>query len=361
MSSYIWFPTTDYVDNANVSRLAHKHGLRDITELRERSVADPAWYWNAVLDDLGITFPTPHTKVLDITRGIEHPDWFVGAELNIVDLCLRRWRDAGADRVAVRHEAEDGSRRNLTFGELADSVASAAAGLRRLGIGRGDAVGLYVPMIPEAVVAVYAVAAIGAVLVPLFSGFAAAAIGARLRDADVKAVVAADGTVRRGRTVAMLPQLTAALADCPTVEHLVVVDNVGAATDVESTVTVTQWSDLTADPADLLTERVPAMHPLMLGYTSGTTGRPKGAVHTHAGFLVKTASEIAYSFDMTSASAFCWITDMGWIMGPLSIVGTHANGATLVLYEGSRTFPTTIGCGILLSDMVSRCSASRRH
>ncbi|TXI53688.1 MAG: AMP-dependent synthetase, partial [Mycobacterium sp.] len=92
-------------------------------------------------------------------------------------------------------------------------------------------------------------------------------------------------------------------------------------------------------PADLVTERVPAMHPLMLGYTSGTTGRPKGAVHTHAGFLVKTASEVAYSFDMTSAGVFCWITDMGWIMGPLSIIGTHANGATLVLYEGSPDVP----------------------
>nr|HRD13168.1 AMP-binding protein [Mycobacterium sp.] len=218
-------------------------------------------------------------------------------------------------------------------------VASAAAGLKRLGIGRGDAVGLYLPMIPEAVVAVYAVAALGAVLVPLFSGFAAAAISSRLTDADVKAVVVADGTIRRGRTVAMLPQLIAALAECETVEHLVVIDNVGPATDVDADVTVTRWSDLTAAPADLVTERVPAMHPLMLGYTSGTTGRPKGAVHTHAGFLIKTSSEVAYSFDMSTDGVFCWITDMGWIMGPLSIIGTHANGATLVLYEGSPDVP----------------------
>src|SRR5690606_13026988 len=147
-----------------------------------------------------------------------HPDWFCGAELNIVDVCLRRWRDSGPDRIAVRHEAEDGSTRTLTFGELAAQAAAAPAGLRRLGIGRGDAVGLYLPMIPEAVVAVYAVAALGAVLVPLFSGFAAAAITSRLTDADVKTVVVADGTVRRGRTVAMLPQLEAALADCPGVE-----------------------------------------------------------------------------------------------------------------------------------------------
>ncbi|MCX2932348.1 AMP-binding protein [Mycobacterium sp. CVI_P3] len=339
MSSYTWIPTPQYIDNANVSRLARKHALRDIDELRRRSVADPSWYWNAVLEDLGIEFATPHTAVLDLRRGIEHPDWFVGAELNVVDTCLRRWRDAGPDRVAVRHETEDSSTRTLTFGELAEQVARAAAGLKRIGIGRGDAVGLYLPMIPEAVVAVYAVAALGAVLVPLFSGFASAAIASRLTDADVKAVVAADGTVRRRRTVAMLPQLTAALSECPAVEHLVVIDNVRETTEVDSDIAVTRWSELVAAPADLATERVPAMHPLMLGYTSGTTGRPKGAVHTHAGFLVKTASEVAYSFDMTSDGVFCWITDMGWIMGPLSIIGTHANGAALLLYEGSPDVP----------------------
>ena len=339
MSDYRWLPTPDYIENANVTRLARAHGLHGIDELRKRSVADPAWYWNAVLDDLGIEFATPHNAVLDTSRGIEHPDWFIGAELNVVDACLGRWRDAGPDRIAVRHETEDGTTRTLTFGELAEQVGAATAGLRKLGIGPGDSVGLYLPMIPEAVVAVYAVAALGAVLVPLFSGFAASAITSRLTDADVKVVVVADGTVRRGRTVAMLPQLAAALPECPAVEHLIVIDNVGGTTDLDTGLTVTSWTQLTATPAELVTERVPAMHPLLLGYTSGTTGRPKGAVHTHAGFLAKTASEVAYSFDMTSDGVFCWITDMGWIMGPLSIIGTHANGSALVLYEGSPDVP----------------------
>ena len=340
MNQYRWLPTTDYIENANVTRLARAHGLKDINELRARSVAEPAWYWAAVLDDLGITFATPYSTVLDRSRGIEHPDWFTGAELNVVDCCLRRWTESGPDRIAVRHEAEDGRTRTLTFAELTEQVARAAAGLKRLGIGRGDSVGLYLPMIPEAVVAVYAVAAVGAVLVPLFSGFAASAITSRLTDADVKAVVVADGTTRRGREVAMLPQLATALPDCPAVEHLIVIDNIGATTDPGiETVAVTTWSELTATAAELSPELVPAMHPLLLGYTSGTTGRPKGAVHSHAGFLIKTASEVAYSFDMTSDGVFCWITDMGWIMGPLSIIGTHANGAALVLYEGSPDVP----------------------
>jgi acetyl-CoA synthetase len=196
------------------------------------------------------------------------------------------------------------------------------------------------PMVPEAVIASYAVASLGAVLVPLFSGFAAAAITSRLTDADVKAVVVADGTLRRGRTVPMLPQLAAALPNCPTVREVIVVENIGTPADLGGLAArVTPWSRLVDNQAELLTERVPAMHPLLLAYTSGTTGRPKGAVHTHAGFLVKTASEVAYSFDMGRDGVFCWITDMGWIMGPLSIVGTHANGASLVLYEGSPDVP----------------------
>lgn len=340
MSDYRWVPSPDYVENANVTRLARKHAMAGIDDLRTRSVREPAWYWNAVLDDLGISFATPHTAVLDTSRGIEHPDWFTGAELNVVDACLRRWRDTSPDKIAVRHETEDGRLTTLTFAELADEVGRAAAGLRRIGVKRGDAVALYLPMIPQAAVAVHAVAAIGAVLVPLFSGFAASAITSRLTDADVKAVIVADGTTRRGRDVAMLPQLITALADCPDVGHLVVIDNIGLPDSAgPSGMTVTSWAELTAMPADLITETVPAMHPLLLGYTSGTTGRPKGAVHTHAGFLVKTASEVAYSFDMTSDGVFCWITDMGWIMGPLSVIGTHANGAALVLYEGSPDVP----------------------
>ncbi len=340
MSDYWWRPSADYVRNANVTRLASAHGIDDIQELRARSVADVAWFWGAVLDDLNIRFAAPHREVLDVSKGIQYPEWFVGAELNVVDCCVTRWRDTDPDRIAVRFESEDGTRRQLTFGQLADQIARAADGLRRRGIAKGDSVALYLPMIPEAVIACYAVAALGAVLVPLFSGFAETAIASRLNDADVKAVVVADGSVRRGRSVPMLPQLAAALMHCPTVTDVIVVDNHCAPTDsVDIAARVTAWSALVEHEAELVTERVDAMHPLLLAYTSGTTGRPKGAVHTHAGFLVKTASEVAYSFDVGRDGVFCWITDMGWIMGPLSIVGTHANGASVLLYEGSPDVP----------------------
>ena len=153
-------------------------------------------------------------------------------------------------------------------------------------------------------------------------------------------VIVADGTVRRRKSVTMKPALDDALASCPTVQSVVVVENIGV--PVDSTDRDISWGKLlgnAGDPGPV--EAMDAGEPFALAYTSGTTGKPKGAVHTHAGFLVKTASEVAYSFDLKPGGVFCWITDMGWIMGPLSIIGTHANGGTLVLYEGSPDVPDT--------------------
>ncbi|TDP91886.1 AMP-binding protein [Labedaea rhizosphaerae] len=334
MTGYVWTPTADYVEHANVTRLARAHGIAGIDELRARSVADIGWYWNAVVEDLGLPFSSPYESVVDLSRGITDPDWFPGGELNIVDACLTRWLHdpERCDQFALIHETEAGDRAALTFAELADRVAAVAAGLRKLGVRRGDAVALYLPMRPEAVIACYAIAWLGAVLVPLFSGFAPAAIAARIADADVTTVIVAKSTVRRRRTVPMAPSVREAVRSCPSVKNVVVV---GTPAPGE-----TAWNDLLAAGADAVpAERMAATDTLLLAYTSGTTGRPKGAVHTHAGFLVKTASEVAYSFDLGPGGRFCWITDMGWIMGPLSIVGTHANGGTLVLYEGSPDVP----------------------
>lgn len=339
--TYVWNPTTDYIDNANVTRLARRHGIDDIGELRRRSTTDPEWYWDAVISDLAIPFPTPYRTVLDTSAGIEFPEWFSGGTFNVVDACLTRWLDEYGDQTALIHEAEDQSVATLTFAELADQVALAAAGLAALGVGTGDAVAIYLPMVPQAVVSCYAIAGIGAVLVPLFSGFAAPAIASRLNDADVKAVIVADGTLRRGREVRMGAELATALPDCPTVQSVITVDNRGSASDLAwAGVKSVSWDELVS-PSQEPFRFTPfsASQTLMLGYTSGTTGKPKGAVHTHAGFTVKVASEVAYAFDVSGDSVFCWVTDMGWIMGPLATFGTHANGACLLLYEGSPDVP----------------------
>jgi acetyl-CoA synthetase len=198
-------------------------------------------------------------------------------------------------------------------------------------------------MCPEAVIAAYAIAKAGAMYVPLFSGFAAAAIASRLNDARAKLVFTADWSWRRGRQTPMKPALDEALRDCPTVETVVVAERDGPG-GIRTPRDVS-WSAF-APPVNrpVTAEPTRAEDVLLLGYTSGTTGKPKGAVHTHAGFLVKVASEVAYEFDLRRGDVFFWLTDMGWVMGPLSTFGTHALGATLLLYEGA---PDTPGPGRL--------------
>jgi acetyl-CoA synthetase len=334
--TYTWHPTPDYLENSNVARLMRTLGVSTADELRARSTEDVGAFWDAVVEDLGIEFRKPYTDVVDVSRGMADTEWFVGGSLNVVDICLTRWAEQTPDAAAIVHESEGGEVRVLSFAELDDQVARIRAGLRARGVGKGDAVAIYLPMTPEAVIATYAIASIGAMVVPLFSGFAPTAIASRLQDAGAKAVITADGTLRRGKVATLQPQLAEAIGSAPSVEFVVVVNNLGSAAIGEQEVA---WSDLLASEPDPVAEPTSASDVLLLAYTSGTTGRPKGAVHTHAGFLTKVASEVAYGFEIQPGRTFCWVTDMGWIMGPLSIIGTHACGGTLLLYEGSPDYP----------------------
>jgi acetyl-CoA synthetase len=341
MTEIAWKPHAEYVERANVTRLMRANGIHDIDELRRRSVEDVEWYWDAVVKDLDIEFSTPYTKVLDTSGGVPWATWFNGGRLNLVWNCVDRWaHSAAADRPALIGESETGDVRGLTFKELHKKIDCAAAGLLDMGVGKGDAVGVFMPMRPEAVVAAYAIAKIGAIYMPIFSGFAPSAVAARLNDCNAKALFTADGTWRRGKHGLMKQAADEAVAEAPSVERVIVLENLHVDMPMTAGRDVT-WHDFTSPHAGvhLDCEEMDAEDPFMIAYTSGTTGRPKGAVHVHGGFLVKIASEVAYQLDLHPGEVFDWITDMGWIMGPLSMVGSHAVGGTMVMYEGAPDFP----------------------
>ncbi len=343
MDEIAWQPTPEYVASANVTRFMRRHGIATLAELRHRSVDDLAWYWGAVVEDLGIPFSEPYERVLDDSRGIEWTTWFLGGHINLTSACLDRWREdpLRAGQPALIAESEDETVRTLSYAELTAEVDLLAAALRAAEIGKGDAVGVFMPMVAEAVIAAYAIAKVGALYLPIFSGFAPGAIASRLRDAGAVLVLTADGGLRRGARVEMKSTCDEAVARCPAVRRVVVLERLGI--DVPMTAGRDQtWAGFLAgvDPAAgreaCDTE---AEDPFMLAYTSGTTGEPKGAVHVHGGFTVKIASEVAYSLDLHGGEAFHWVTDMGWIMGPLTMVGAHALGGTMVIAEGAPDFP----------------------
>ena len=341
MTTPYWQPDPATVADTNVGRFQQRHGLASFDDLLARSIEDPEWFWAAVVEFLAIPFSTPYDRVLDTSDGIPWARWFEGGRTNLAAICVDRWVAETPDADAVIWEGEDGEVVTLTYAELSRHVDGLARLLLDQGVGVGDAVGIFLPMLPETVVAAMAVAKIGAVFLPVFSGYGTDAIAVRLEDADAKALLCADGFLRRNTPVPMLATALAAVEAVPTVETLVVVPRLGTVTEDRSgRCAVLPWpGPLAVDDDPVPTLAVESEHPLFIAYTSGTTGKPKGSVHVHAGFTVKIAEEVAFQFDVRPGDRLFWFADFGWIMGPWEIVGTLANGATVCLYEGAPDFP----------------------
>lgn len=336
----VWRPGAAELRRSRLRRFMDAHGIPSLRMLQERSVADIAWFWDAVVRDLDLRFLRPYTQTLDLSQGLPWPRWFVGGRYNYVDNALDR-RAAGplANRAAVVWEGEDGAVREFTFARLLEETNRLAAGLQRLGVQRGDRVGIFLPMLPETVVATLACGKIGAVFTPIFSGYGAPAVAARLNGCDAKVLITADGFFRRGGTVPMAATALEALEQSPTVQTVVVVRRLG---DVNLPVDdrVVFWDDLVAGPApDVPTVETAPDEPYMIIYTSGTTGRPKGALHVHAGFPIKASQDLAHCFDLQEDDTLFWLTDLGWMMGPWAIQGGLSLGARILIYEGAIDHP----------------------
>ncbi len=336
---YSWEPTDAQLEAANVVRLARALGCASFAELHRVSVEEPDRFWRAVREDLKIPLFRDWEAVLDDAGGVEWTTWFTGARVNVAEACVHRWAREIPDDEAAVFLGEDGSRRSLTWSELSREVTRLAEALGALGVRQGDAVGIFLPMSPEAAIASHACAHIGAVQVPIFSGFAAPAIAARLTDARAKAVITADGSLRRGSTVPMKEIADEAVASASSVEHVVVWRRLGL--DVPATPgRGHDWAELVArSPGALAPLEVESETPYLIAYTSGTTGRPKGAVHVHGGFLISIAREAAYQADVKQGDRVLFATDMGWIMGPWTVVGAGASGAAVVYMEGAPDWP----------------------
>ncbi|HEX5449148.1 MAG TPA: AMP-binding protein [Gaiellaceae bacterium] len=315
----VWRPDEAAIERANATRLVRRAGARDYRDLVRRSAEDPAWFWPLAVEDMGLEFSTPWERVFDDSRGPEWTTWFVGGKVSIAHNCVHRWAASTPDAVAAVGLAEDGARRELTFAELSRDVTRLAEKLASLGVGEGDRVAIYLPMSPEVAVASHAIAHLGAIQVPVFSGFAAPAVAQRLQASDAKVVITQELSSRRGKAVPML--------------------DVVRETGVDVQVVLAPF-ELDEFPGELPALEVDSETPYLLTYTSGTTGKPKGVVHVQGGFLVSIAREVCYQADVHAGDVVHFATDMGWIMGPWTVVGVGALGGTIVFREGAPDWPS---------------------
>jgi acetyl-CoA synthetase len=338
--NWIWEPAQDSIEKTNVYRFMKRLGFADREDFLRFSSQEPEKFWDELAKEIKVDWFAPYEKVLDDSQGPEWARWFVGGKLNIAWNCLdRHARGAAASRTAIVWEGEDGAQRILTFAEIYVEASRLANALRSLGLVQGDRVALTMPMVPEVVIILYACFKLGLIVVPIFSGFGPQAIATRLEDSGARVLFTADFLQRRGRLLPLKEKTNQALLKVESIERVVVYRYKGDAIPWNPDRDL-WWHELVKDQPDSL-DSLPleSEDKALILYTSGTTGKPKGAVHSHAGTLVQTAKEIFLGFDRQPDDLFFWLSDIGWMMGPWAIMGNHHFAGSIFLYDGAFDFP----------------------
>jgi acetyl-CoA synthetase len=333
----VFKPKEDFVKQTNVKQWMDQHNIKNLDDLYKKA-EDWEWFWKEISKDLVVWYK-PYDKVVDWKA--PWVKWFTGAQYNIVhdalDKHAKSWRK---NKVAFIFEGEPGDVKKLTYNDLYIEVNKLANALKKLGVKKGDRIGIYMPMIVELPIAMLACAKIGAIHSVVFSGFSSYAFRDRVNDCEAKVVITCDGFWRRGKKVYLKEQSDLALEEAPSVEHVIVCKRTGdgvpwtAGRDV-------WWHDLVFDsPKECETEKLDANDPLFFLYTSGTTGKPKGIIHAHGGYAVGTAYTLKWVFDTKDEDIWWCAADIGWITGHSYIVyAPLILGATSIIYEGAPNWP----------------------
>ncbi|MDQ3633529.1 MAG: AMP-binding protein [Acidobacteriota bacterium] len=350
-----WRPTDEVIEKAQLTKFMKQIGVSTWDELYQRSIEDVESFTDEVLKFLDIKFDPPYEKLLDTSEGIEWSKWCVGGGLNITEMCLDRWIGTEIeDQPAIIWEGEEeGQVCELSYKELHGDVELCAAGIRSYGFKKGDAIGIHLPMMIETVVALLAINRIGAIAVPVFSGYGVEAIASRMNAVKAKGIFVCDGFPRRGKSINTFEVADKAISKCETIEKVFIVsrsfdedfyeDFSKLESESPNAGKFVEWTQeligLGFDNKDFYSEPTSANDPAIILYSSGTTGRPKGIAHVHCGFPIKAAQDMAFGTDVGRGTRISWVTDIGWMMGPWLIYGALINGATMVLYDGSPDYP----------------------
>jgi len=349
-------PSAEFVESTNVYQFMREYDIDDYEELVDRTTGEVEgveasgveWFWDEMVDYLDIDFYEDYDTVRDDSAGPQFSEWYAGGETNIAHNVVDRHAAPDSEtrnKVACIWEGEGGEVREITFHELRRQSNKVANALEARGVEKGDAVGLYMPMVPEVISILYGAFKIGAIVVPIFSGFGVEATATRIEDPECSVLFTADGFYRRGSEVTLKGIADEAIEAAGHVEHTIVYDRFGTREADDSDLPWHDGRDEWWDEAvetrsdEYDTVAMDARDESMILYTSGTTGKPKGTVQTHAGQLVQCAKEIYFGFDHKPEDRFFWVSDIGWMMGPWTLIGNHAFGGTVFMYEGAPDHP----------------------
>ncbi|MGP6207180.1 AMP-binding protein [Cuniculiplasma sp. SKW3] len=322
-SEFVYFPNDEVIEKSNLDSLRKFFNLGSLGELYSYADMEMERFYEGIVTHMGIWFFKRFDKIRDSSGGKEFTKWFTGGQINITFNCVERHRQRKKD--AIIWENENGERGNLTYEKLDEKSGKLAGALLHMGVKKGDRVGIYMPMIPEAIIAMYGIMRIGAVAVPMFSGYGRESVEVRVKDAGIKYIFTVDSYERKGKKVKMAETIRGIEGI-----DLIVVGGSGYKYDfynlLEGGPYVNSLHTDSEDPAIML-------------YTSGTTGKPKGTVHVHGGTIVNITKEVYYYTDLKEDGIIYWITDLGWMMGPWEIIGANSIGATVFIYPGAVDYP----------------------
>lgn len=338
----VWFPSDEQMKSYRLYKWMKSLGFQDYDSFYKKSVDDIAWFWGEVVKELHLNWHKHYEHVLQTNEDWKYARWFVNGKINVVENALEKWarNEQTKGKTALTSENESGHIQTYTYEQLQTEVNKTAAGFIHLGMQKGDVATLFLPMIPETVISMLALAKIGCIFSPVFSGYSSEAITARMNASASKYLITADGFYRRGKYINIKKEADKAIALCPTIKHAIIISQDNNHLSYNESIDI-PWDSLQNHPPLLDTIQTTSDDAFMLIYTSGTTGKPKGAVHTHGGFPIKAAFDAGICMDVTENDTFFWYSDMGWMMGPFLVFGGLLNGANIVLYDGAPDYPAS--------------------